>query len=90
MLSYLQPVWLGNSNLNSGEISKEMSDKSNFNTEIVCYCMSISEGTIRQTIVDHDLETVDEVTEKCDAGGGCGGCHWQIEELIEEIQNSKK
>ena len=40
-------------------------------------------------IRQNDLKTVEEVTNYCKAGGGCGGCHGQIEKIIEEIQGQK-
>ena len=44
---------------------------------------------IEKVITEHDLTTVEEVTNYCKAGGGCGGCHGQIEKIIEEIQGDK-
>ncbi|GAH67793.1 unnamed protein product, partial [marine sediment metagenome] len=35
------------------------------------------------------LTTVEQVTNYCKAGGGCGGCHGEIEKIIEEIQGAK-
>jgi NifU-like protein len=39
--------------------------------------------------VDNNLTTVEQVTNYCKAGGGCGGCKGEIEKIIEKIQGDK-
>ncbi len=56
---------------------------------IVCTCFGVTDVEIEKVITEHDLTTVEEVTNYCKAGGGCGGCHGQIEKMIEEIQGDK-
>ncbi len=56
---------------------------------IVCTCFGVTDVEIEKVITEHDLTTVEEVTNYCKAGGGCGGCHGQIEKIIEEIQGDK-
>lgn len=53
--------------------------------ETVCYCYDVPDTVIRKTIKEHSCTEVDEVTELCNAGGGCTSCHPDIEELIDEI-----
>lgn len=53
--------------------------------ETVCYCFDVPDTVIRKTIKEHNCQEVDEVTEICNAGGGCTSCHPDIEELIDEI-----
>ena len=55
--------------------------------EIICQCLQVSENTIRQCIKDGDLNTVDEVTKACEAGGGCHSCHILIEFFIDQKNN---
>jgi NifU-like protein len=38
---------------------------------------------------ENDLTTVEQVTNFCKAGGGCGGCKGRIAELVEEVQGQK-
>ena len=40
-------------------------------------------------VAENDLKTVEQVTNYCKAGGGCGGCHGEIEKIIERIQGQK-
>ena len=49
---------------------------------LICTCFGVSETTIEQAIEAGALQTVSEVTESCNAGGGCGSCHPLIEEIL--------
>jgi len=53
--------------------------------ETVCYCFDVPDTVIRKVISENGCTEVEEVTEICDAGGGCTSCHPDIEELIDEI-----
>ncbi len=57
--------------------------------QIVCTCFGVTDEEIRKVVRENDLTTVEEVTNYCKAGGGCGGCHGRIEELIAEVQARK-
>lgn len=56
---------------------------------IVCTCFGVTDVEIKKVIHENDLTTVEQVTNYCKAGGGCGGCIGQIEKIIEEIQGAK-
>lgn len=56
---------------------------------IVCTCFGVTDEEIKKVVHENDLTTVDEVTNYCKAGGGCGGCKGRIAELIEEVQGQK-
>ncbi len=56
---------------------------------IVCTCLGVTDMEIERVIRENDLTTVEEVTNYCKAGGGCGGCHGEIEKMIETIQGDK-
>ena len=57
--------------------------------KVVCTCFGVTENEIERVICDNDLTTVEEVTNYCKAGGGCGGCKGEIEKIIEKIQVGK-
>jgi bacterioferritin-associated ferredoxin len=48
----------------------------------VCHCKAVTDRTV-DAVVASGARTVAEVTERCRAGGGCGGCHGLLEALIE-------
>ncbi|MFC1726833.1 NifU family protein, partial [candidate division KSB1 bacterium] len=54
--------------------------------KIICTCFGITEGKIEKTIRENDLKTVEEVTHYTKAGGGCGGCLTEIEDIIEKVR----
>lgn len=56
---------------------------------IVCTCFGVTDEDIRKLVHENDLTTVEEVTNFCKAGGGCGGCRERIAELVEEVQGQK-
>jgi NifU-like protein len=55
--------------------------------ETICYCYDVPDTVIRKVIKDNNCEEVDEVTEICNAGGGCTSCHPDIEEILDEINS---
>lgn len=57
--------------------------------KVVCTCFGVTDEEIIKVVKENDLTTVEEVTNYCKAGGGCGGCHGEIEKIIEEIQGGK-
>lgn len=56
---------------------------------VVCTCFGVTDVEIDRVIRENDLTTVEQVTNYCKAGGGCGGCHGEIEKIIERIQGEK-
>ncbi|MHC4394514.1 MAG: Fe-S cluster assembly protein NifU [Planctomycetota bacterium] len=57
--------------------------------KVVCTCFGVTENEIERVIRENNLTTVEEVTNYCKAGGGCGGCHGEIEKIIEKILPAK-
>jgi len=56
---------------------------------VVCTCFGVTDKEIERVIRENNLTTVEEVTNYCKAGGGCGGCKSEIEKIIEKIQADK-
>jgi NifU-like protein len=57
---------------------------------IVCQCFNVTERKIREVILANKLSTVEQVTHYCKAGGGCGGCIPDIEEILVDTLGKKK
>ncbi len=57
--------------------------------KVVCTCFGVTDEEIIKVVRENDLTTVEEVTNYCKAGGGCGGCHGEIEKIIEGIQGDR-
>ncbi|MBF2009627.1 MAG: Fe-S cluster assembly protein NifU [Chlorogloeopsis fritschii C42_A2020_084] len=53
---------------------------------LVCTCFGISESKIRRVIVENNLTTAEDVTNYVKAGGGCGSCLANIDDIIASVQ----
>lgn len=50
---------------------------------LICTCFGVSEETIENLIKENSFETVEEITDACNAGGGCGSCQPLLEDIID-------
>lgn len=50
---------------------------------VLCYCLVVDEAEIRRAI-RQGARTVEDVTERCEAGGGCGSCRASIALMLDE------
>lgn len=60
---------------------------------VVCQCFGTTEGKLRQTIQENDLKNIIDITNFCKTGGGCGRCHADIQNILDEElekKNAKK
>lgn len=58
--------------------------------KIVCTCFGITDTQIGKVVRENNLKTVEDVTNFCKAGGGCGQCHADIEEIIRQTTGSQE
>ena len=58
--------------------------------KVVCTCFGVTDKEIEKVIHENNLTTVEEVTNYCKAGGGCGSCKEQIQKILEVIRGSMK
>ena len=56
---------------------------------LVCTCFAVSEGRIKRVIRDNALTTAEEVTNYIKAGGGCGSCLADIDDLLAEVASER-
>jgi len=56
---------------------------------VVCTCFGVTDMEIERVVRENSLTTVEQVTNYCKAGGGCGGCKGEIQKIIERIQGEK-
>lgn len=50
---------------------------------LVCSCFGVSRKTIEHTIELNSLITLEEVSNACNAGSGCGSCRMLIQEMLD-------
>ncbi|NLP01661.1 MAG: Fe-S cluster assembly protein NifU [Fibrobacter sp.] len=52
---------------------------------IVCKCFGITDKEIERAIIENNLKTIEDVTNFTKAGGACGGCHGEIQKIIDRV-----
>jgi len=57
---------------------------------IVCHCFGVTDAKIRKLAKDNNLHSADEITNYCKAGGGCGTCLDDIQEILDGLWREKK
>jgi NAD(P)H-nitrite reductase large subunit len=50
---------------------------------LVCTCFGVTEETIDEALQISAVQTVEDVTSLCRAGGGCGACTMMIQEMLD-------
>ena len=58
--------------------------------KIVCKCFNVTEKEIEQVVEENNLTEVEQVTNYIKAGGGCGKCKPDIEEIIKRVRAQKE
>ena len=53
--------------------------------EIICQCFGVTDQKMKRVIRENNLHTVDDVINFTKAGGGCGSCVPDIENILAEI-----
>ncbi|MDZ8186447.1 MAG: Fe-S cluster assembly protein NifU [Nostoc sp. ChiSLP02] len=53
---------------------------------LVCSCFGISESKIRRVILENNLTDAEQVTNYVKAGGGCGSCLANIDDIIKSVR----
>jgi NifU-like protein len=53
---------------------------------LICSCFGISESKIRRVILENHLTDAEQVTNYVKAGGGCGSCLANIDDIIRSVQ----
>ncbi|MBI2440339.1 MAG: Fe-S cluster assembly protein NifU [Lentisphaerae bacterium] len=68
-------------NYHTGKTSKKILEG-----KVVCHCFGVTEDEIVRVVRENRLTTVQQVTNYCKAGGGCGKCQPEIEVIIARIR----
>ncbi len=58
--------------------------------EVICHCFGATDKEIEKVAREQKLTTAEEVTNACKAGGGCGQCIPEIEEIINRVIGEEK
>lgn len=52
---------------------------------VVCECFGITDKQIEAAVRENRLKTIEDVTNYIKAGGGCGQCHEEIQQIINSV-----
>jgi len=58
--------------------------------KVICTCFGVTEKEIEHVVRENNLETVEDVTNYCKAGGGCRSCHSDIEMIIAKVRGTSE
>jgi NifU-like protein len=58
--------------------------------KMICTCFEVSEGQILEVVKHNGLRTVEEVTNFTKAGGACGKCKGQIQDILDSALGTAK
>ncbi len=53
--------------------------------EVICHCFGVTDKEIEKIVREHDVTTVEQLTDTCKAGGGCGNCIPELEAMITRL-----
>lgn len=53
--------------------------------EVVCHCFGVTDKEVERVIRENNVRTLEELTNDCKAGGGCGNCIPDLEKIIERV-----
>lgn len=55
--------------------------------KLVCKCFNITQDTLEAEIKANNLKTIEDVINFTKAGGACGKCHGDIQQILDSINN---
>lgn len=53
--------------------------------KVICKCFGVTETDIRRVAIENNLTTIEQITDYTKAGGGCGLCHEEIQNILDDI-----
>lgn len=56
---------------------------------VLCHCEAVSDRTVDAAVAS-GAHTVADITARCRAGGGCGGCHASLQALIDAVTDCRQ
>ncbi|MBN2163762.1 MAG: Fe-S cluster assembly protein NifU [Pontiellaceae bacterium] len=58
--------------------------------EVICHCFGATDKEIEKLAREQNLTTAEDITNACKAGGGCGQCIPEIEDIINRVIGEQK
>lgn len=58
--------------------------------QIVCECFGVTDREIERAVRENSLRSIEDVTHFVKAGGGCGNCHDDIQQIIDTVLGTER
>ncbi|MDD3275517.1 MAG: Fe-S cluster assembly protein NifU [Kiritimatiellales bacterium] len=55
--------------------------------DVVCHCFGVTDKEIEKAVRENNIQTLEELTNTCKAGGGCGNCLPDIEKIMLRVHS---
>jgi NifU-like protein len=55
--------------------------------EVVCHCFGVTDKDIEKAVRENDIKTIEDLTNTCKAGGGCGNCLPDLEKIMLRVHS---
>ncbi len=65
-------------------------EKDEHEGRLVCRCFGITEDKIQKLAIENNLHNVEDITNYTKAGGGCGACLQDIQDILDAVWNGDK
>lgn len=56
--------------------------------EVICHCFGVTDTELEKVIRENDVQTVEDLTNDCKAGGGCGNCIPELEAMLKRVTDA--
>ncbi|MCU0857067.1 MAG: Fe-S cluster assembly protein NifU [Pontiellaceae bacterium] len=53
--------------------------------EVICHCFGVTDKEIERVTRENNVQTLEELTNACKAGGGCGNCLPELQKIIDRV-----
>jgi NifU-like protein len=57
--------------------------------ELVCHCFGVTDKEIERVTRENNVKTLEELTNACKAGGGCGNCLPDLQKIIDRVHSEQ-
>ncbi len=54
--------------------------------EVICHCFGVTDKDLERVIRENNVQTLEELTDDCKAGGGCGNCIPDLEKILSRVR----
>lgn len=58
--------------------------------EVVCHCFGVTDKEVERIVREQKVQTLEDLTNACKAGGGCGNCLPDLQEIIDRVHARQK